>query len=109
MKKSIRRERPSHTQSTAYRRYNLRGMEKGTLAMPSGDSAQATLWCALIYFSYGGPGLLFMLCVLPAFVSFARVYYHCHYVGDVLVGAAVGLLVGFVGYYNFQRYLDLFS
>ena len=31
-------------------------------------------------------------------VSFARVYFHCHYIGDVIVGILVGCLVGIMVY-----------
>ena len=29
-------------------------------------------------------------------VSFARVYFHCHWIGDVLAGSVIGLFFGFL-------------
>eukprot|EP00347_Sterkiella_histriomuscorum_P015488 403356839 len=107
MKKAIRRERPARC--TVQRNFNLRGMEKGTLAMPSGDSAQCTLWCVLMYLTYGGNDFFLMACILPALVSFARIFYQCHYVGDVIMGCMVGLLMAVISFYNFNRYVNLFA
>jgi len=36
-----------------------------------------------------------------ALVASARVYYHCHYVGDTIAGCVIGLILGYL-YYNFE-------
>ena len=67
------------------RRYNFRAHENNC-SMPSGDSFQAALWATLlsIYF-HNGHGIYFV-----PFVMFSRVYYHCHFISDTIVGAICG-------------------
>ena len=67
-------------------------------SFPSGDAAQAALFGAFLLNNFpmsfrilGGPvgSAQFVLAV-----SFSRVYYHCHYLGDTAFGMFTGLLVG---------------
>ena len=66
--------------------------------MPSGDAAQAAMFSQFLlnnftksFFMMGGPigSAQMVLCV-----CFARVYFHCHYLGDTMVGVLVGVLLG---------------
>jgi len=47
LKRITRRNRPKHISDL--RKINLTDIEKGTLSMPSGDTAQAALWCGLMH------------------------------------------------------------
>ena len=67
-------------------------------SMPSGDAAQSALFAftAMNCFPHaalflGGPlgSAQFVMTV-----SFARVYFHCHWLGDVMIGIFVGCIVG---------------
>lgn len=65
--------------------------------MPSGDTSQSAAFAA--YLCLYMPGLFTVLggnmfrLRLVAAVAAARVFFHCHYIGDTLVGALVGTLV----------------
>ena len=66
-------------------------------SMPSGDAAQAALFAFFIvyhfpylYLSLGSASFLIKFIVL---VSIGRVFHHCHYFGDTIVGAFIGFSV----------------
>ena len=65
--------------------------------MPSGDTAQAAL---LVFFiKYNFVEMYMMLgnwqfaAKLITLVAFGRVFYHCHYFGDTIMGALLGWAV----------------
>ena len=67
--------------------------------MPSADTAQSALCAAFININYpafyavmGGIGFSIKLIIA---VAIGRVYYHCHFLGDCLVGAVVGTMVAY--------------
>ena len=67
-------------------------------SMPSGDAAQASIYIYFLmtnfpkaFMSLGGP---FGSSQFVLIVCFARVYFHCHYIGDVLAGCFIGTIVG---------------
>jgi membrane-associated phospholipid phosphatase len=101
LKKVGARPRPSNPQDAtpkgaSCRLLNLRGRE-GNHSMPSADTAQSALCVGFIaihfpqlLLSYGGT---LAQVALVASVAAGRVIYHCHYIGDCIVGAFVGIAV----------------
>jgi membrane-associated phospholipid phosphatase len=66
-------------------------------SMPSGDAAQGSLFAFFIlyhfpylYLSLGETTFLLKFILL---VAIGRVFHHCHYFGDTLLGALFGFLV----------------
>ena len=66
-------------------------------SMPSGDAAQGSLFAFFImyhfpylYMSLGESTFLLKFITL---VAIGRVFHHCHYFGDTIVGALFGFLV----------------
>jgi len=53
--------------------------------MPSGDTAQAAIYAAVLSAFLGHRGWWLLL---PA-GAFGRVWYHCHWIGDTLVAAVI--------------------
>lgn len=109
MKRWIHRLRPA-PYVLSKRLLNLRSLER-THALPSGDSAQAALWATLLYCRLkqacaqgagdGAEDILHPVAQASALhaarifllvpcVMFGRVFYGCHWIGDTLLGAAVG-------------------
>ena len=82
------RERPTRITSV-FRFCNMRDLEHGK-AMPSGDAAAAAFFCGVYMVVFNHPWLLY-LC-LPL-VALGRVYVHCHWIGDTVIGSILGLLV----------------
>ena len=70
------------------------------MSFPSGDAAQAALFSFMLMNNFkrtflvlGGP-LGFSQFVMA--VCFARIYFHCHYLFDVLAGMLCGIVVATV-------------
>jgi hypothetical protein len=90
LKRYFRRIRPG-LHAAAHRRFNIRSWEKAS-AMPSGDSAQAALWCTLAAWRFDEPRILLLI---PC-TQFGRVFFACHWWGDTFVGAALGYAMAHV-------------
>lgn len=110
-KKSTRRDRPAH--STIHPRLlNLRSLLTN-YSFPSGDSAQSAvlglsffLYCQLGEGAGGGEWGWLWLLLLPC-VMFSRVYFGCHWIGDVLAGASIGSAVTAAVWWVWLRLLRL--
>ena len=65
--------------------------------MPSGDTSQSAAFAS--YLCLYMPGLFQLLggnmfrIRLICTVAAARVFFHCHYIGDTIIGAIVGTMV----------------
>ena len=93
LKKLIRRDRPPIAPTP--RIHNLRLKEHGTLSMPSGDTTQAALWSMLMTLFFHQWAYLGI--IIPV-VAFSRVYFKCHWVGDTLAGAGLGMGLGYAAW-----------
>ena len=81
------RERPTRVRKV-FRFCNMRDLEHGK-SMPSGDAAACAFFCGIYFHVFGfAPVLL----IIPL-VSIGRVYVHCHWIGDTIVGSILGLIV----------------
>ena len=92
LKAILGRERPSRIMSV-FRYLNMRDLEQGK-AMPSGDSACCAYFCSLYAIVFG---YWIALMIIP-FVCIGRVYVHCHWIGDTMVGATLGMTIAYVFY-----------
>ena len=81
-----------------YRVGNLRKAEGKTFSMPSGDATASSLYCFLLATVAGLPAIY----VILPLVMMGRIYYQCHYIGDVLAGCALGTLWGLVSLLSFE-------
>ena len=91
-KRVFRRPRPKLDRSVA-RAYDIRskiaGGKSENESFPSGDTAAGSAWAAAMSVLTGSP--LWLL--VPPMVAFARVYFHCHWLGDTVAGAVIGVTV----------------
>jgi len=94
IKKSTQRERPEH-EIVRHRLLNLRSLLTN-YSFPSGDSAQSAALSISLYNYCRSVGLdsiaVYWLLLIPI-VMFARVYFGCHWIGDVFMGAAFGAAI----------------
>ena len=61
-----------------------------------------------MFFTYGGDYIFHAMIVIPVIVGFCRVYFQCHYLGDVTVGGVLGLTIGFIGARMYNNFIHLF-
>jgi membrane-associated phospholipid phosphatase len=87
------RDRPNRIK-TVTRICNMRDLENGTKSMPSGDSAACAFTCVMYYYSFHLP--LWMVITLILLTMCGRVYQHCHWFGDTIVGAGLGAVFAYV-------------
>ena len=67
----------------------MRDQEKHK-AMPSGDTFAASFFVGLYLNIFGFHWLWW--CIVPL-VGLGRVYVHCHWIGDTVVGGILGVIV----------------
>ena len=60
-------------------------------SMQSGDTAQAANFNLMMFYHAGDPFYLYLW--IP--IAFTRVYFQLHWIGDCLIGAAIGLSVAY--------------
>ena len=94
LKMCFRRERPTRVKSV-YRYCNMRDRERGSRSMPSGDANAAAFLTAMYGWLYGNP-VPAIICI--PMVSLGRVYVHCHWIGDTIIGSFLGLLISYYCY-----------
>ena len=100
----IKRKRPHHGEGCPLRHFDLAVHEVGTWAMPSGDTAQGALWFTMTQlFFFGQMQIPIVLIVGTVLVGFSRVYFRCHWIGDVIIGAAAGIVEGFIFHRQYLR------
>ncbi len=71
--------------------------------MPSGDTSQGALWCALTMFFFDSNFTIYLIPI----IAYGRVYFRCHWIGDTIAGAFLGIGIAAIGYFNFPKYADL--
>lgn len=96
LKQALKRPRPIPN-TLQIKPMTFRLME-GNNSMPSGDSMQAAVF---VYYMFLPIPSLSSLQIVLAFsfvvlVGLARVYYRCHYFGDVVVGVVLGYMNGLI-------------
>eukprot|EP00347_Sterkiella_histriomuscorum_P011381 403372672 len=109
LKKVFARHRPHHNKSI-YRVKDIRGKEK-CCAWPSGDTIQVCFIAFYMmayypelvqnYVPFGNFGMY--LIILQ--VAFARMFFQCHYLGDVIGGAFFGILSHYLNHYIVVNYI----
>ena len=90
----IGRERPTRI-AHVKRAANIRDNENGTKSMPSGDTAAGSFILSVY-------GHIFLHNWIPMIgipmVAMGRVYQHCHWFGDTIIGAMVGCSASYLLY-----------
>ena len=87
VKKYTNRDRPAN-QTNLHRLKDLRSREKD-YSMPSGDSASCSYQCIYYWIIFQNPSVMFI--ILPL-CQLGRVYAMCHWFGDTMVGAVIGVI-----------------
>ena len=83
------RERPTRIVSVR-RILNMRDLEHGK-SMPSGDAMACAFFCSIYFYVFCSP---WVFVALPL-VCLGRVYVHCHWFCDTIIGTIMGLIFTF--------------
>jgi membrane-associated phospholipid phosphatase len=102
-KKIANRERPTNLLFLK-RLLDMRSREHGK-AMPSGDTFAAAYFCVIYYYIFNAHPFIFVCIPLAAL---GRVYTHCHWLGDTLVGAILGLVTTYYSVLNLYVFKVIF-
>lgn len=76
-------------------------------SFPSGHTQSFSTWSTLFAIKLKKNWLTALVAVLIALVAFSRLYLGVHYPSDVIVGAAFGVGMAFLGNYLFERVKDV--
>lgn len=98
LKPLIGRIRPCHSISDVHLLINC----SSAFAMPSAHAANAFGQAAL--FGTAWPNTRCYLYFLAAVIALSRIFVGVHYPGDILVGAALGILLGVMAAFLFARF-----
>ena len=76
-------------------------------SFPSGHTQSFSTWSTLFAIEYKKKWLTALVAVFIPLVAFSRLYLGVHYPTDVIVGAALGVGMAFLGDYLFERVKDV--
>ena len=76
-------------------------------SFPSGHTQSFSTWSTLFAIKHKKKWLTALVATLIVLVAFSRLYLGVHYPSDVIVGAAFGVGIAFLGNYLFERVKDV--
>ena len=104
LKELIARDRPCHVLSHIKDIANC----SNSFSFPSNHAVNSFTFATIVTLAY--KNLTFLLYVSALLVGYSRIYLGVHYPTDVLSGALLGILIGFLGYkYFYLKILNFFK
>ena len=104
LKELIARDRPCHVLSNVKDIANC----SNSFSFPSNHAVNSFTFATIVTLAY--KNLTFLLYVSALLIGYSRIYLGVHYPTDVLSGALLGILIGFLGYkYFYLKILNFFK
>ena len=104
LKELIARDRPCHVLSHIK---DIANCSNG-FSFPSNHAVNSFTFATIVTLAY--KNLTFLLYVSALLIGYSRIYLGVHYPTDVLSGALLGILIGFLGYkYFYLKILNFFK
>lgn len=99
MKPFFERLRPSHEPALIGIVHTVNNYKGGLYGFASSHAANTFGVAMFLWLLFKDRYRYFsVIFIWPAFMSYTRIYLGVHYPGDILVGAIIGLLCGWIGY-----------
>ena len=72
-------------------------------SFPSGHASSSFAAATTIYFYFKGMGIVFL--VIASLIAFSRIYHFVHYPSDVIIGAALGIIIAIITKNNYDKFI----
>ncbi len=106
LKPLVARLRPTHNPEIADLIHTVNGYRGGRYGFVSSHAANAATFVTFTALIFRNRYYSILLSLWAFFTAYSRVYLGVHYVGDVLCGALIGVLVGMGVYFALKQFLD---
>lgn len=106
VKPTVARWRPTQDPHLMYLIDTVRGYRGGRFGFFSGHACNTFCMATFLAFLFRSRPMTFLLYFWAATTTFTRLYLGVHYLGDVVVGLSVGLLLGSLFYFLYRRVAD---
>ena len=106
LKPLVARLRPTHNPEIADLIRTVNGYRGGRYGFVSSHAANAATFVTFTALIFRNRYYSILLSLWAFFTAYSRVYLGVHYVGDVLCGALIGVLVGMGVYFALKQFLD---
>ena len=106
LKPLVARLRPTHNPEIADLIHTVNGYRGGRYGFVSSHAANAATFVTFTAFVFRNRLYTILLSLWAFFTAYSRVYLGVHYVGDVLCGALIGVLVGMGVYFVLKPLLS---
>lgn len=99
LKHAVARPRPFIDQTSPFYSFWLDAgsLQESGYSFPSGHSTASCAF-AMALFLCGKKRISWLSFLIPLLIGFTRIYFNVHYASDVLMGFAVGIICGGLGY-----------
>ncbi len=106
LKPLVARLRPTHNPEIADLIHTVNGYRGGRYGFVSSHAANAATFVIFTALIFRNRIYTILLSLWAFLTAYSRVYLGVHYVGDVLCGALIGVLVGIGVYFAFKQLLN---
>ncbi|MBL7917255.1 MAG: phosphatase PAP2 family protein [Bacteroidia bacterium] len=106
-KHNVKRYRPSHNLIIKDKVHSINGYKGGNYGFYSAHASNTfAIICLLFLFAkeLTNNNKWYLVFLLPAIISYSRIYLGVHYPSDVFVGAVIGINIGFLVKYLLKKY-----
>ena len=109
LKPLVARLRPTHNPEIADLIHIVNGYRGGLYGFVSSHAANAFAFVIFTSCIIRNRYYVLGITIWALLTAYSRVYLGVHYVGDVVCGAVLGILVGLLVYWLFRRKISVFS
>ncbi len=103
IKPLVQRPRPSHAEAIMNELHYVNEYYGGAYGFVSSHAANAFALAVWIACLFRRSSIWIAMCAFALLNSYSRIYLGVHYPGDILCGALIGILFGWLGYIGYKK------